>query len=348
MGTEHKTMQRSQFLDVMKGIGIFLMIFGHAITSANGNLYRREESFWQDPVYEFIYTFHMPLFILISGYLFYFSLRRSKEKIVKRRIVSLLPPLFTYNTYSYIGLVSFDAVNVSVFHLIRQYLTGFWFIQGILIVTIIIAFIHKFLKDNKIVYALVLMCLFFIPNNIFMFQTYRWSFIIVLFIVTYLLAETIQKIVLEGKYKIFCIISAIVFCICLPFYGYEHYIYTGGYNIVKPLLQVDIVQQLWIDIYRFLIGVSGSITFIGFIYVIYAMTKKSKIWGIWSYIGRYSLAMYGLQEFQFIIMYNSFEGQGQVNYLHNFIVSIGVTMVCAIIIEIVKKNKVLRRLHLGG
>lgn len=346
--TENKKTKRSQFLDIMKGIGIFLMIFGHAITSANGNLYRREASFWYDPVYKFIYTFHMPLFIIISGYLFYFSMRRAKEDIIRKRIVSLVPPLITYNTYTFIASVLLGVVSISASSVLRQYLTGFWFIQGILIVTIIVAIIKNMFNDNLKVYLLLGLGLLVIPNKIIGFQTYRWSFVIVLFIITYLLAPYIQKVVEEGKYKTYVIASGIIFLICLPFYEYEHYIYTGGYSIIKPLLDVSIGYQLWINIFRFVIGISGSIVVIGIIYVIYKFTKDNKMWNIWAYIGKYSLAMYGLQEFQFIIMYNIFEGNGQVNYFSNFILSIVVTVICAVIIELVKRNKILRRLHLGG
>lgn len=46
--------QRIEFLDFAKGIGIFLVVFGHCLSS-------------QVP---FIYAFHMPVFFFISGYVF--------------------------------------------------------------------------------------------------------------------------------------------------------------------------------------------------------------------------------------------------------------------------------------
>ncbi len=48
--------KREYWLDIAKSIGIFLVVLGH--TSINENLKI------------FIYSFHMPLFFLISGFLF--------------------------------------------------------------------------------------------------------------------------------------------------------------------------------------------------------------------------------------------------------------------------------------
>lgn len=54
-------MKRIEWIDIVKFIGIFLVILGHSISADNKQLevYRN-----------FIYSFHMPLFIFISGYLY--------------------------------------------------------------------------------------------------------------------------------------------------------------------------------------------------------------------------------------------------------------------------------------
>lgn len=52
---------RDPYLDLVKGILILLVIFGHMLELADGVV--------GDVIYHFIYFFHMPLFVLISGYL---------------------------------------------------------------------------------------------------------------------------------------------------------------------------------------------------------------------------------------------------------------------------------------
>ena len=48
--------KRIDFIDVAKGIAIFLVVYGHTYDGRNLHL--------------FIYSFHMPLFFFISGLLF--------------------------------------------------------------------------------------------------------------------------------------------------------------------------------------------------------------------------------------------------------------------------------------
>ena len=48
--------KRIEWVDIAKGIGIFLMVMGHTGIPRIGN--------------QWIYSFHMPLFFFISGFLF--------------------------------------------------------------------------------------------------------------------------------------------------------------------------------------------------------------------------------------------------------------------------------------
>ena len=50
-------MKRQAYWDIIKGIAILLMILGHAILT----------SFKAGPVLTAIYSFHMPLFMVVSG-----------------------------------------------------------------------------------------------------------------------------------------------------------------------------------------------------------------------------------------------------------------------------------------
>ena len=50
-------MIRQNWIDWSKSIGIYLVVLGHC-------------SFFNKDIEGFIYTFHMPLFFMISGYLY--------------------------------------------------------------------------------------------------------------------------------------------------------------------------------------------------------------------------------------------------------------------------------------
>lgn len=84
--TQEKTAaKRVRYVDFLKGVGIFLVVFAHCWL-------RSDTSFWA------IYRFHMPLFFLISGYLF--SPKGSFLKFTVRKVQSLLLPYVVFFFYS--------------------------------------------------------------------------------------------------------------------------------------------------------------------------------------------------------------------------------------------------------
>ena len=73
---------RIQWIDIAKGLGIILIILGH--TSNNAILSK------------YIYCFHVPLFFLISGYLY-----TKRDNLIKRKTKSLLLPYCIFSILSF-------------------------------------------------------------------------------------------------------------------------------------------------------------------------------------------------------------------------------------------------------
>ena len=74
-------MERNGVIDNMKGIGILLMVIGHSSIPY--------------PLYKVIFTFHMPLFFILSGYLYkertlHVIFHRNFEKVLKPYLWCLL------------------------------------------------------------------------------------------------------------------------------------------------------------------------------------------------------------------------------------------------------------------
>jgi len=71
---------RNDFIDFLKGLSIFFVLWGHCIQY----LTLGQWDFFEDKAFIFIYSFHMPLFIMISGYLFYESCNKKNiSNIIK-------------------------------------------------------------------------------------------------------------------------------------------------------------------------------------------------------------------------------------------------------------------------
>ena len=74
-----KFKQRDITLDILKWIAISLVIMGHNIENSY-SIVKGIALYRYDILYKIIYSFHMPLFWLISGYLFYFTSNKYSAK----------------------------------------------------------------------------------------------------------------------------------------------------------------------------------------------------------------------------------------------------------------------------
>lgn len=90
---------RDLSFDFAKGLLITLVVIGHAIQVLHGGNYT------SNPLYIFIYSFHMPAFIFISGYFAMKSMQMSFYDMLKTRIVRLLIPAIIWS------IVRFGFVN---------------------------------------------------------------------------------------------------------------------------------------------------------------------------------------------------------------------------------------------
>lgn len=95
-----KLRQRIEWIDAAKGIGILLVVLGHAFRDE-----MRAQSGICEFVYQAIYFFHMPLFFVISGLTFGLSWRKDSKsplRFVKKRVQTQLVPVFAYATAIYL------------------------------------------------------------------------------------------------------------------------------------------------------------------------------------------------------------------------------------------------------
>lgn len=73
-------LQRLEWIDITKGFAIILMVFGHSSIPKS--------------ISNYIWSFHMPLFFIISGFLYNASKYKSPLSLSKKDIIHLLYPIF--------------------------------------------------------------------------------------------------------------------------------------------------------------------------------------------------------------------------------------------------------------
>lgn len=92
-----------QFVNIARGIAIILVVLGHTIIPQ-----MRQMSLPAKYIYDFIYSFHMALFAMLSGFLFEQGLIRYENKgmaiFIKDKGLTLLLPYLSFSIISYIGI----------------------------------------------------------------------------------------------------------------------------------------------------------------------------------------------------------------------------------------------------
>ena len=230
MSKKSKHKGELNYLSLAKGIAIFLMLWGHCIQYCSNE----KIDFFEDNIFRFIYSFHMPLFMLISGYLFYYSFsKRDLFELLKHRTQGLLQPIVMVSFINYYLTTGIQNIhpprtNVLVSGAWLNNLSSLWFLWSLLTSAIIVSINFK-TKENVLIRILILLfsvfLLFAMPcaiNTIFMFPYFIAGFLFSK--LRNLHKEKIDKWSQYLKY-----IFLLLFPIMLCFFEKKHYIYTTGF-----------------------------------------------------------------------------------------------------------------------
>lgn len=344
---------RNNFLDFSRGVTVFLMILGHCIQNGNGKFFLEKQLFWNDYFFKFIYSFHMPLFALISGYFLNFSTSKYslKEGII-RKLNYLLFPIIFFGIYRYFLNLYFVLKDESTFKLkdfILSILQGYWFLWGILYLSIIVFIIKYLFFDNIKVYFTLFFVLLLVPNEIHNIKLSTILFLYPFMLIGYFFSkyqEVILKVIKENK-KFILLILLLFFFLQFLFFNKESYIYISGLNITKTKLKTSVIRQIFIDLFRINIGLTGSCFILLILDEISKSNKLKKIYNIFIYLGQNSLSFYCLQELLIVYLLVPFTINYQKNYKINFLQAIIVIILCYFIDKILKRYTILKKIHFG-
>ena len=85
---------RIKHLDILKGITIVLVVMGHFLSWCYPNFVNHLDCFDRNQIvlWSFIYSFHMPLFMFVSGVVAFNQEKEYRISIIFKRIISYLIP----------------------------------------------------------------------------------------------------------------------------------------------------------------------------------------------------------------------------------------------------------------
>lgn len=340
-------MQRNKKIDYIRAFAIITVVIGHSIQYGSGPDYFCLE----DPVFKFIYSFHMPLFMLISGYLFYSSLNRhSFPENICSRITSLFIPIILWNIVPFIIYTWHDRPH-TLRYLFNTYLSTMisnsWFLWAILYCSLAVLMVNRFFKDNILIYLGGLILTFILPDS---HNLSLYKFMYPYFIIGYFGHKHFGRItgLLQSPPRRMRRVTAvflIIFLVLLCFYDNDSYIYTTGYTLIG---KEDVFLQLGIDAYRFIIGLFGSIAMI--LILSPAFEKSgSRIIDIMTLIGSHSLGIYMISGLIFnYVLPGLMSGLKTVNYLLAALESFVILLLSLMISICLKRFKLTNLLFFGG
>lgn len=341
-------MERNLKIDFYKFFAIFTVVLGHSIQYGSGTVFL-SAPLLENPVFRFIYSFHMPLFMLLSGYLFYLSVtNHSFQHNVISRFTTLFIPIIVWNIVPFIAYTWHDRPH-TLRYLFQAYLITMtdnsWFLWAIFYCSFAVLLVNKFFKDNVFIYLFGLVVTFIIPDS---HNLFLYKFMYPYFLIGYFYHKNSGKIKEDLPKQIksrkgFGILT-IVYFILLFFFHTDSYIYSSKYT----LLGKDILLQLGIDLFRFCIGLAGSLWILLLLEKIYPLLSKC-IAEFLCLIGRNSLGIYMISGLVFIYVLPTLTSS--IHKL-NYLIVLGETAVILfgtlLLSLLLKKWSVTNFLFLGG
>ena len=265
--TNSVTKGRDVLLDIIKGFTIILVVFGHAIEYGEGAEANASGIRYDEVIYKLIYSVHMPLFMLISGYLFYFTVqKRSFKAVFISRFTRFIIPIFAWNGLFLliriaIHVATSQPVNF-IYEIYNQFdisLYSIWFLWAIFWCSLIVSVIHYFFRDNIYLYTLCYIITFLIPDA---YNCSLYSYMYPFFVTAYLFNKnkaTILRYIQKYTYKKLFYTTTITYIVLIFFFDRDSFIYTSGYTILG---KERALMQAGIDLYRMIIGFVGCTSII--------------------------------------------------------------------------------------
>lgn len=327
-------MNRILYLDLVKLFTIYMVIIGHVIAMmVNGYVVGEKLN-------AFIYSFHMPLFMMLSGYFISSkTLSKTVPDFLLTKARQLLLPAITCTAICllYLFLVR-EHVDVR-----SEIIGNSWFLKTLFVFYVLFYLIKKIPMNDWVLLIVSCGLLFVIPHA----TTLQVNLIFPYFWGGYLLRkyQVLEKVSFKWKYAVF-FVAAFAGCYSLQRYlGVPNYI---GINI-------DSLQSQWhFILLRYVVAFSGSFATITLLSVLYNYCSKrgSMIREIAKY-GQWTLGVYVLQT---ILVINIFpdtlawyvESEWLLDLIVAPLLSLAFLVLFLLLIRWISKNKALGLIIFGG
>nr|WP_315215418.1 acyltransferase family protein [uncultured Flavobacterium sp.] len=319
---------RNNIIDSLKGFAILLMVFGHLIQFTS-----IDNSYLSNPIYIFIYSFHMPLFMMISGFFFSKSLnQRSLNNVLNNRVVTVLLPYFSWTTIFIIIWFVLKGNNLSFLELLLKYFETFLFVSKlwflwVLFICILLTSLNIYIQRyiGKISIFFLLLFIYLLPETE-MLGLINIKYMFPFFILGYCNNKYYNK--LNKWIPYISGISLLLYPIMLFFWEKENFSFVIDFKNIEPI------------IYKYITAFSGILMIIFVFKKIYTKFQFNYL----ERIGKNSIAIYIISDY-FIELMSYLKFLIPNNYFYNSLIFLILTLliaeICLIIEKLLNKNKII-------
>lgn len=157
--------KRLDYFDIAKGIGVFLVLIGHL---------QGPEIFQYSPfilpVCEWIFSFHMPFFFIVSGMLICYKNDTIKDykAIAKNRFKGIMVPYYWFSFFYMLVVfnaffkkqIMVDTILVNLWYVLICYgMNVLWFLPALYFAELIFIFLMKKFDRKKAVAIIIIQCI---------------------------------------------------------------------------------------------------------------------------------------------------------------------------------------------
>ena len=267
------TKNRELWIDYTKMFACILVVIGHLLQGLN-----KANIQWNETLYSyidrFIYIFHMPLFMCLSGYLYkkYTKINSWGEyfNFLKKKLINLgIPYLVFYLAYVLINMLFSSSVNSQkgiddLLNILTNPMPPFWFLYALFFIFLVTPLLEKIVRNNKVL-IFIIAILLHIANIFFKTGIYAIDIVAEYLIYFYLGALLVDKVTKNKKIKTTIIIS-VLFIILGLLYCF--------------IVNEQIISNKVMQIIKIMLAILGTITSIQIFRYLTDRIKKNKVLNI--------------------------------------------------------------------
>jgi fucose 4-O-acetylase-like acetyltransferase len=365
---------RIESIDLLKAFLIFLVLWGHANTvpviggssvapagyatsvssSIEGIFLPRKE------IFNFINSFHMPLFFMISGFFFSSSIHLSFKVFLRKRFFSMMVPHITWGVIFLLSRLVMTFIDTSRTFNILSEIQGivnptvlqFYFLRDLFVVEVLVFLSYRIFKKSIPAFIAVLLFVLIFDFSGVIDKMLR--FMMPVFLIGIALRSF--HIAFSKHLNKILVVSGLIFIVCLYVFNESYTIYFIDFpaiiNFRQSLSEGKIVfdfTNIGISGLRLLLAIAGSLFFFA---LFQRFWKKNTITSLLSRWGQLTVGIYILQT---TILQNWLgrlldfsRPQYALGVIIGLLTATFVLLVSVLIIRLIQKNKSLTFILFGS